>query len=160
VEIHINRKIYFDNFKKHIFYFGGNLLKSIKIVIISGICVAVAVGSYFTLRYLLQLQDYKTRISSIVISNVNLKSVPNGIYKGSYDAIMIAADVSVSVQNHTIKSITLLRHKNERGKKAEVIVNKVVAAQSLKVDTISGATNSSKVILKAIENALESGKIR
>ncbi|NOW05431.1 uncharacterized protein with FMN-binding domain [Clostridium beijerinckii] len=31
----------------------------------------------------------------------------------------------------------------------------VVKAQSLQVDTISGATNSSKTILKAIENALK-----
>lgn len=72
---------------------------------------------------------------------------------------MVAADVSATVRNHKITDIKILRHKNERGQRAEVIPQRVLAAQSLKVDTVSGATNSSKVILKAIENALES-KIR
>lgn len=38
------------------------------------------------------------------------------------------------------------------------IPDMVVNAQSLQVDTISGATNSSKTILKAMENALISGQ--
>ena len=71
---------------------------------------------------------------------------------------MSAAKVSVTVKDNKITDITLLNHKNERGKPAEVIPEKVLKAQSLQVDTISGATNSSKVILKAIENALMSGK--
>ena len=53
-----------------------------------------------------------------------------------------------------ISNINILEHKNERGTPAEIIPKKVVDAQSLKVDVVSGATNSSKVILKAIENAL------
>jgi len=35
--------------------------------------------------------------------------------------------------------------------------DRVVAQQTLHVDTVSGATNSSLVILSAIQNALESG---
>jgi len=38
-----------------------------------------------------------------------------------------------------------------------VIVDSVIENQSLDVDAISGATYSSKVILKAIENALARG---
>ncbi|WP_313562885.1 FMN-binding protein [Ruminiclostridium cellobioparum] len=45
-----------------------------------------------------------------------------------------------------------------RGAKAEAIVDKIISEQSVTVDVISGATNSSKVILKAVENALESQK--
>ena len=41
-----------------------------------------------------------------------------------------------------------------RGKAAEVIVDKVVATQKIDVDAVSGATNSSNVIKKAIENAV------
>lgn len=38
--------------------------------------------------------------------------------------------------------------------KAKIINNHVVEKQTLDVDLVSGATVSSKVILKAIENAL------
>ena len=60
------------------------------------------------------------------------------------------------MKNHKIEDIQLLNHRNGKGKAAEVIPEKVVLSQSLKVDTITGATVSSKVILKAIEVALTS----
>ena len=89
---------------------------------------------------------------------MDLSNISDGKYTGSCDAVYVGAEVSVTVKDHKITDITLLNHKNERGKPAEVIIENVIKAQSLQVDTISGATNSSKVILKAIENALISGK--
>ena len=53
-------------------------------------------------------------------------------------------------------TVCLIHNKTERGQKAEQVTQEVISSQSLKVDIVSGATNSSKVILKAIENALES----
>ena len=63
--------------------------------------------------------------------------------------------MKVTVKNHAITDIDLLKHQNGQGKPAEVITERVLAAQSLKVDTVSGATMSSKVILLAIEDALK-----
>jgi uncharacterized protein with FMN-binding domain len=132
--------------------------KSVAVKIIIGVSIlALAVGLYFSANYIFQLREYKKRIADISISNVDLSKIPNGSYTGSYDAIMIAAKVRVDISDHTIKNVSILEHKNERGKKAEAIVNKIKSAQSLKVDTITGATNSSKVILKAVQNALNSG---
>lgn len=125
-----------------------------KKIIIGVVCIVVISVGILGGRYLYQTWKYKKIISEIVISNPDIFKLSDGIYKGSYDAIMVAADVSVTVEGNRIKEIKLDRHKNERGQKAEVITDKVIAAQSLKVDTISGATNSSKVILKAIDNAL------
>lgn len=121
-----------------------------------GLCIAA--GIFWGVNYFINLKKYKDAVKAITISNVDLSKIPDGTYSGSYDAMRIAADVSVTVSNHKITDIKLLRHKNERGQKAEVIPQRVVASQSLKVDAVSGATNSSKVILKAIENALEQRK--
>jgi uncharacterized protein with FMN-binding domain len=134
----------------------GNRRVAIKIIT-GVIIVSLAVGIYFAANYVYQLSEYKKRIADISISNINLSKIPDGSYTGSYDAIMIAAKVQVTISDHTIKDVKILYHKNERGKKAEVIVNEIKSAQSLKVDTITGATNSSKVILKAVQNALQSG---
>ncbi|NLN06880.1 MAG: FMN-binding protein [Firmicutes bacterium] len=46
------------------------------------------------------------------------------------------------------------RHDHGRGAAAEKITDRIIAEQSLKVDTISGATYSSKVILKSVKKAL------
>ena len=127
---------------------------NIKKVVLIAVCIIVLVIGF----YGKQLLNYKKTIKEIKIENVDLSTISDGKYTGSCDASYIAAEVSVTVKDHKIIDISLLKHKNERGKPAEVIPGKVVEAQSLKVDTISGATNSSKVILKAIENALETGK--
>ena len=97
-------------------------------------------------------------INSIQISTVNLTSVDDGSYFGKYSSGPCSAKVKVCVKNHKIEKISLLEHKNGMGSKAETIVDNVVDRQTLDVDTVSGATVSSKVILKSIENALLKGE--
>lgn len=100
---------------------------------------------------------YKEKIDETTITNVDLTKVSDGTYTGSYDATMVSAEVKVTIQDHKITDIVLVKHNNGKGAPAEVIPDKVKSAQSLDVDIVSGATSSSKVILKAIENALNSG---
>lgn len=59
------------------------------------------------------------------------------------------------MENRKIIAINILEHRNGMGSKAEAIINSVIQAQSLQVDAITGATGSSTVILKAIEDALD-----
>jgi len=127
---------------------------NIKKIVLIAVCIMVLILGFYGIKLL----NYKKKIREIKIENVELSTISDGKYTGSCDVSYIASEVSVTVKDHKITDISLLKHKNERGKPAEVIPGKVVDAQSLKVDTISGATNSSKVILKAIENALISGK--
>lgn len=96
-------------------------------------------------------------IDKLEIGEVDLASVKDGSYEASQDNDPISADVRVEVKGGRIESILLLRHSHGPKKGADAIVEKVIASQSLKVDSISGATLSSKVVLKAIENALEKG---
>jgi uncharacterized protein with FMN-binding domain len=89
------------------------------------------------------------------IKDVDISKLEDGVYTGSYSTFPVSAEVRVTVKGQRITGIDLLEHNNGKGKPAEVIPGRVVEAQSLEVDAISGATYSSKVILKAIENALE-----
>ena len=122
------------------------------IIVITMVALIGASGFYF---YRIGL--YQSIVAEISVSTPDLRTVADGTHHGSFDALEVAATVAVSVENHKITAITILHHKNDRGHTAEVITDKVIAAQSLEVDTISGATNSSKVLLKAIEAALEQG---
>ncbi|MDD5764888.1 MAG: FMN-binding protein [Candidatus Marinimicrobia bacterium] len=104
-----------------------------------------------------KMDEYRQRIASIEIENIDLSQVKDGEYTGDYDAILVKVSVLVKVKDHRIESVDLVKHENGRGKKAEVIPSLVVEKQSLKVDTVSGATASSLVILEAIEQALKKG---
>lgn len=97
-------------------------------------------------------------LDKIEINDINLGEIEDGQYIGEYTTTLVAAKVAVKVKDHKVVSIDILEHRNGRGQKAESIVDSVIRQQSLKLDVISGATGSSKVILKAIENALSKEK--
>ncbi len=59
------------------------------------------------------------------------------------------------MKNEKITNIEILQHKNERGESAEKIVDEIIKEQRSDVDVVTGATNSSNVIKKAVEEALQ-----
>ena len=93
-------------------------------------------------------------LKDIVITSPDLSTIANGVYRGNSKAGPVRVTLDVTVQDRAMTSIEIIRHFNGRGKKAEAIVPAIIEAQSLAVDVVSGATGSSKAILKAVENAL------
>jgi uncharacterized protein with FMN-binding domain len=88
------------------------------------------------------------------ITEVDLSDVLDGTYTGEHIVLPISVKVEVTVKDHEITKIDLIRHINGQGQKAEILLDSIVEMQSLKVDVVSGATYSSIVILKAVQDAL------
>ncbi len=120
-------------------------------IIIVSIVVVMAVTAVIMVS---SIEATLNLLASESISDVNLSKISDGVYEGSCSVFPVSVKVKVAVENHAIKSIDLIEHKNGKGAGAKVIPNMVLEAQSLQVDTISGATYSSKAILKAIKDAL------
>lgn len=127
--------------------------RNIKIIIATLICFLL-IGSISLSVYLMSVKKYKDKVANMTVSSFNLSVIPDDTYIGECDVDFIYAKVSVTVSAGSITNIQLLEHKNGKGKPAEGIIDAIIQHQSLDVDAISGATNSSKVIKKAIENAL------
>jgi len=119
------------------------------------VCLVILSSLVFGAKYFMVVQNYKDQVAAIIIGDINLAEVADGSYIGNYDVSLIKAEVKVDVKDHKIMNIELIKHENGKGESAESIIPEVLEAQSIQVDTISGATNSSKVILKSIELALE-----
>lgn len=120
------------------------------LVVLGIICVVVVIfiiGINSINHQLDQLKD-------IELAHIQPSSYPDGAYEGSYRAFPISVRVRVNISEGVITSIEILEHQNGQGDAAEPIVDQVVAAQSLEVDTMAGATYSSMVILLAISDAL------
>ncbi len=95
-------------------------------------------------------------VRQMKIGNVDLSALSDGVYRGEYSYSSTAYEVEVSVEGHKITGIDVLRGgSNEHAKAAEGVVDSIIRAQRIDVDVISGATTSSKAILKAVENALK-----
>ncbi len=94
------------------------------------------------------------RLAETEIANVDFTQFEDGIYTGSYSAFPISVKLQLTLKDHKIIEIILREHLNGQGAGAEVITDKIIETQSLEVDAVTGATFSSKVILKAVEDAL------
>ena len=105
--------------------------------------------------YLKKVADYKRAVVETTIGEIDIADVSDGIYIGEYDVNFIYAKVEVTVEDGEIVSINIMEHRHERGKAAETVIEKIIEEQKIDVDAISGATNSSTVIKKAVENALK-----
>ncbi|MGB4661089.1 MAG: FMN-binding protein [Mobilitalea sp.] len=123
------------------------------------IFLALFIAIHVTVYYI-DFFAYKNKIASIDITGMNASEIKDGSYLGEYDVGYIYAKVEVIVQNNKITDIAIIEHDNERGTPAEVITDQIIEQQSTQVDAVSGATNSSMVIEKAVEDALGKAVIK
>ena len=93
-------------------------------------------------------------LNKVTINSPDLNRIADGTYQGKAKVGPVRVTLDVTVKDKAMSSIEIIRHFNGRGKQAEAIVPKIIEAQSLDIDVVSGATGSSKAILKAVENAL------
>ena len=92
------------------------------------------------------------KTAALTIADVDLAQVPNGTFVGTYDGYRFTNIVEVTVENHTIVNIDIV--KTQRADLSETLKNDVIAAQSPAIDTVSGASLDQNAFLKAVENAL------
>jgi len=118
-------------------------------VIVVFVILAVAIG--------ITLSQATKKVDKLLLEevcNVELSEIKDGEYLGSYDAGLVKVEVEVLIESDKIKEVKLLKHTNGKGDKGETVIDNIIENQSLQVDTIAGATISSKAIIKAVENAL------
>ena len=96
--------------------------------------------------------------NNLLIQTPALSEISDGKYIGEYSVLPVSVKVKVTVEHHQIIDVDILQHENGLGSPAERVIDDVIQNQSLDVDAISGATVSSKCILKAIDNALNGEK--
>ncbi len=130
-----------------------------KKVALFAVMILLLIDLVWGIIYLKSVADYRQAVRETTFEDINISDIPDGVYVGEYDVDFIYAKVEVTVQNGEITNINILEHRHERGKTAEVITDSIVDEQKIDVDAISGATNSSTVIKKAVENALKSRKL-
>lgn len=88
--------------------------------------------------------------------DIQPNSLKDGIFEGTYKHGPNEADVRVTIENQRLVKVEIIRHDAWKGKKAnDIIPGRIVEKQSTRVEAVSGATNSSYVIMNAVQNALD-----
>ncbi len=138
----------------------------IVVLVIIGVIVA---GLGITM---LATEPGRKEAMNLTIGNVDFKHLRDGVYTGEYKGKkdnMRNTKVEVTVASGIVKEIKVIGGAlaNEKqtsevrnGQSINDLLNRVIQNKTLDVDVISGATISSKVHLKAVENALEQAETK
>jgi uncharacterized protein with FMN-binding domain len=96
---------------------------------------------------------------SLPLNAVDFSKLKDGTYHGAYEGGMYKwraneCDVKVSSGKVTDIQMTASKDPGAKNTNTQMLYDRVIKAQSLQVDTISGATLTSKAYLQCVENAL------
>lgn len=114
-----------------------------------GIIIILIISALFV------LMNGMKDIESLTVESLDLNSLEDGSYTGTFDITRWSNTVEVKIENHRITEISViddvmidlegLTHR---------LFESVIQNQSLDVDIETGTSITSKAYLKAIENAL------
>lgn len=121
------------------------------IVIIGGLLLAT------NLIYNSKQKKVQEALKKQVNVEIDMEKVADGTYTGSSDCEVVQAEVEVTVKDHKITQVKLLRHVNGQGEKAEAITDTMVEENTYDVEGVSGATYSVNTIKNAVNVALQKG---
>jgi uncharacterized protein with FMN-binding domain len=101
----------------------------------------------------------KVSVKKLPVQDVDLTTIPDGSYTGSFTHDDIHYEVESTIKDHTIVAIEILNNKKSRwARKAERIIPVILERQTANVDGISGASISSMLLKKAVEDSLLNGQ--
>jgi uncharacterized protein with FMN-binding domain len=132
------------------------------------IAAIVMTGLVFTLAGCKSLSpaEIKAYLEGIPVTTPGLSAKPDGVYEGSYTLTLPPGGiafynfmaVAVTVKHGRIDAISVTKPQelNQDDVYNAMVAgpNGIIARQTLAVDAVSGASYSSKVLLKAVEDAL------
>jgi uncharacterized protein with FMN-binding domain len=125
--------------------FNNKLVRIIVVLILVVAIIGVSVITYTTRG----LKTYR----NMTILDVDLSTISDGIYTGIFDGGRWSNTVAVTVKDHKITVIQIMEGYSNTDIN-QIIFDEVIEKQSPNVDAVTGATVSSKAIMKAVEDAL------
>ena len=125
-----------------------------KTMLVIACVIGIAVGG---IRLVMDRQVGKMYAQLDAVAVAAPEQVADGTYEGTAETPLVKVTVEVTVQKHALREIRLLRHENGQGAPAEAMLPEMLSRNTSEVDSVSGATLSSKAIRAAVRNALAKG---
>jgi uncharacterized protein with FMN-binding domain len=114
------------------------------------VCVLAVVIGLFVLRFAKMART----VQAVTIEDVDVTRIQDGSYEGAFGDFLVFVRARVSVVAGRIVSITITEQRCGPGYEAKGVVDRILAAQTPRVDAVSGATGSSRCIMAAVSRAL------
>ena len=122
--------------------------------ILIGFGIFVLIVMILGVAFILRARQMVKVIDSAVVEDVDLSQIDDGVYAGEFGEFLVDVKLEVTVKDHQITAIEIKEQRSGPGYEALETVDRIIAAQSPKVDVVTGATGSSKSIMIAVQKAL------
>ncbi len=119
------------------------------------IAIGVLIVSAFSI-IVFQLWGMQNRIAAdhTQITHVDVSQVLDGRYEGSYSDFLISVHLALTVSGGKITHMEMIEQSSGPGYDALITMDEIITRQSPLVDSLSGATSSSKAIMNAAYRSL------
>lgn len=125
------------------------------IFVLLGLLVLFIIAGVIGINYL--MRDL-SETSEITIGAVDLSLVRDGTYEGTYENGRFTNIIQVTVENHTITSLVMMKDVTfVKDEVRDELFKQIIDSQHNDCDPIAGASVTCLAYLKAIENALMEG---
>lgn len=101
-----------------------------------------------------QKMEEKIEAAYTEIEAIDLSKIPDGVYPGRFGDFLVDVALEVTIKDQRIAGITIKEQKCGKGYEARETVNRILGRQAPRVDGVTGATLSSKIIMIATHLAL------
>jgi len=89
------------------------------------------------------------------IPQIDLSAISDGVYSAKWGSFPVIADLEVVVAGGKIEKINMKKMESGKGYEGLETIDRIIQNQKVKVDAVTGATASSKVIMITTAKALE-----
>ena len=97
---------------------------------------------------------------SLEIKDIDITKLSDGIYSGEFREFLVSVKAEVTITRNRISEVRISRQRCGKGYEASDTLNRIMKAQTPKVDAVTGATGSSKAIMAAVQKALEAPPLK
>jgi uncharacterized protein with FMN-binding domain len=127
-----------------------------KILLVLGVFLILIIA--FGVAFFFRARQMVKRIESVEIQDVDLTQIADGVYAGQFGDFLVDVELEVTVKDHKIEKVEITKQRTGPGYEAIETIDRIIDAQSPKVDVVTGATGSSRSIMIAVQSALTGQK--
>ena len=122
-----------------------------KILFVFGVFILLIIAAFIAIT------NGLSKGRNVILNGIDLSNISDGDYTGTYEQGRWTNTITVHVKNHEITGINIVKDVLAAGitNCADEVFRRVMENQNTQIDTVSGATVTTKAYLKAIENALK-----
>ena len=125
-----------------------------KVLMVCGIVILLIIITGGVMFYRLNNMAYKFKSDLAKVTSLDLSKIKDGVYSGSYGDFVVSVSLDVTVKNHKITQIVIKDQSCGKGYDARGTIDRIIKAQSPKVEAVTGASSSSRSIMLAVDRAL------